>query len=93
MGNLTPELIQSFINNLKGESKSDSTLSDETVLILPSRVHDEDIACEIILDDPGYQHLHMPINEASVDWFEETFRDRLNADAIPVILTSKIHGE
>lgn len=59
----------------------------QAILCLPSRVHDEDIVGEIVLDDPGYQHLHLPVDELSLDWFKETFRDRLNADAIPVILT------
>lgn len=65
----------------------------QPIVCFPSRVHDEDIPCEIVLDDPGYQHLNLPIDEASVDWFEETFRDRLDTDVIPVIVTSKVYGE
>jgi hypothetical protein len=68
-------------------------IDQKVILCLPSRVHLEDIPCEIVLDDPGYQHLNLPIDEASKAWFEETFRGRLNAGVKPIVVTSRIYGE
>jgi hypothetical protein len=49
----------------------------------------------ILIDDPcsideSYDNAK---RAASIAWFEETFRDRLNTDAKPVIVISKIYED
>jgi len=66
------------------------------MFILPCRIHQDDISGAVIVDDHGYQHLNLPCEadrESAIDWFRETWVDRLKADVEPVIIVSRIHEE